>query len=999
MTVADESCDTEVSSSTTYPPTPKPGLLHPKIVTRLGTWNTRTLNQLGKKEEAAKEMKRYNLDILAIQESRLIGQGRSQIALENWRGEILWSGEEKYHQAGVAVILNKKASDALLAWKPISERIIYIRLGSKFSKLSLIICYAPTENAEEETKENFYYSLQAVIDTVPYHDVLLVLGDFNAKVGSNREHREAIMGKEGIGTANSNGEKLISLCEENKLVIGGTLFQHKRIHKSTWKSPDGKTENQIDHVLINSKWKRSLQDVVVKRGADIGSDHYLVVASLKLKLKKSEIAEKRKLLFDSKKLEDSHIKKAFTLELKNRFSILQEESELTLNKVNEAMTETAKTVLGYKKKKKEQWISNKTWNIISERKKLKEKLLNTKSQRQKERIQKEYKEKDIKVKAACRQDKREYYDSLANKAENASLSNDTKTLYNIIKQLANNFNYGNNGPLKGKDGKDIIDEKEKIKRWKEYFGDLLNRPPPAQHIDIPPSQEELDIHTGPIQVSEVQAAIQKLKSGKAPGTDCISAEMLKAESTDTSKILCKILQDIWNTEKTPEEWQTGLIVKLPKKGSQNICENWRGITLLPLSSKIFCRIILERISRAVESKIRKEQAGFRKGKSCIDQIFTLRQIIEQNHEWNGPLYALFIDFEKAFDSIDRDSLWKILRWHGFPNKIISAIKIIYERFQCRVVCGNHITEPFEVHTGVKQGCVLSPLLFNLVIDWLMTQTTDKPRGIRWTLTTSLEDLDFADDITLLASSHKDMQEKLNRLISFASNVGLKLNKNKTKLIKQNAGSNQPIKIDNTEVEIVNNFTYLGSIISSEGDCTTEIKTRISKAKQAFAAMQRTWKSKKISLKTKCRLFKSNVLSVLLYGSECWKETTTIIRSLDSFQTKCLRRIKGIHWPNTISNDNLLRETEMEPISGIIEKRRWRWMGHVLRMGSDEIPATALKWTPQGKRKKGRPKETWRRTAEKQLKKRGLSWGTAKKVASDRQKWKQLSVDGPMCPGH
>ena len=116
-----------------------------------------------------------------------------------------------------------------------------------------------------------------------------------------------------------------------------------------------------------------------------------------------------------------------------------------------------------------------------------------------------------------------------------------------------------------------------------------------------------------------------------------------------------------------------LIVKLPKKGNLSLCKNWRGITLLPITSKVFSRVILNGVSTALDPMLRKEQAGFRKGRSCGEHIFTLRQILEQCQEWKTPCYINFIDFENAFDSIHRESFWCILRHHGIPCKIVTCI--------------------------------------------------------------------------------------------------------------------------------------------------------------------------------------------------------------------------------------------------------------------------------------------------------------------------------------
>ena len=142
-------------------------------------------------------------------------------------------------------------------------------------------------------------------------------------------------------------------------------------------------------------------------------------------------------------------------------------------------------------------------------------------------------------------------------------------------------------------------------------------------------------------------------------------------------------------------------MKIPKKGALRNCNNWRGITLLSVPSKILAKLIIRRISEAVDQQLRKEQTGFRKGWGCTDQIFTLRNIIEQCTEWQRQLYINYVDFEKAFDNIHRESLWRILRVYGIPQQIVLVIKSYYNNFKCRVENSDF---SFSVGTGVRQGC-------------------------------------------------------------------------------------------------------------------------------------------------------------------------------------------------------------------------------------------------------------------------------------------------------
>ena len=165
-----------------------------------------------------------------------------------------------------------------------------------------------------------------------------------------------------------------------------------------------------------------------------------------------------------------------------------------------------------------------------------------------------------------------------------------------------------------------------------------------------------------------------------------------------------------------------------------------------------------------------------------------------NKAQNGTvqIYIAFIDFEKAFDSLHRESLWRILRHYGIPQKMVNVIKIIYTDVQCQVACNSHMSDSFSVKSGVKQGCIFSPFLFTLAIDWLMIEITKNGnRGFRWTLTSILEDLDYADDIGLLSNRHKDMQEKMDKLTTTAPQIGLKLNTAKTKLMRFNNKTDNP----------------------------------------------------------------------------------------------------------------------------------------------------------------------------------------------------------------
>lgn len=259
-------------------------------------------------------MVRYDLDILGVSECRWTGAGRKKTR-DGFT--ILFSGKENAHANGVALILNRSTAKTLIEWEPVSDRIIRARFHSKYCKLTILQCYAPTNEAEDEVKDDWYEQLQYEVSRVPQHDLLLIMGDINAKVGSDNSNCEAAMGKHGCGNINDNGERLVDFCLNNNCIIGGTTFPHKNIHKLTWKSPDGRTINQIDHVIINKKWRRSLLDVKVYRGADVSSDHYMLFAKIKLKLMAVDFNKQRRRVYDINRLKSQEVRRSFSIELKS----------------------------------------------------------------------------------------------------------------------------------------------------------------------------------------------------------------------------------------------------------------------------------------------------------------------------------------------------------------------------------------------------------------------------------------------------------------------------------------------------------------------------------------------------------------------------------------------------------------------------------------------------------------------------------------------------------
>ena len=826
---------------------------------RLGCWNIRTLLEAGRLKQVIKEMMAYKLKILGVSEVRWNGFGEVKSDSEV---SFLYSGRNDEHREGVGLLITKDVRKSLITWDPVSERIITARFKTNTKHLTIVQCYAPTEVSDLENKQKFYADLHKVFDKIKKRDIVILMGDFNAKVGNSNEGLEQVMGKHGLGEMNVNGELFTDFCVSRDLVIGGTIFKHKDCHKVTWVSPDQKTKNQIDHIAVSRLWRKSVNDIRNKRGADVGTDHHLLIGQFQIKLmsfgKRKYLSRK---IYDLNAFKDENRKKEFSIELKNRFELLQKENEgnnLEIediwNNTKTMFTETSEKILGYKNNQKKDWITNETWNKIEERKNIKNKLNSSRTRAKKQELQVKYNEANKDIKKRVRQDKRKYIEEIAARAEEASKRHDTRELYKITNSLSGKKIY-RDCPIKSKNGSLITNETEQLKRWQEYFGEMLN---PDIINDRSDGEEinNIDKEVDPVTnryinckldaptKSEIITALKQIKNGKSAGIDNIPPEILKADIDVTADILHPLIKQIWEKEYLPSDWNKGLIVKIPKKRNLSECDNWRGITLLSIPSKILSRIIYNRIVQEADKLIRKEQAGFRTNRSCVDQINTLRIICEQCNEWRSTLYLLFIDFEKAFDSLNRDYIWRTITKFGIPGKISRLIKLMYENYTCNVIHKGILTENITTTCGVKQGCILSPIIFLIIMNDIMQRSVSNVRrGIRWGLNDTLEDLDFADDICLLSHSLDDIQNKVNTLSEVIKGAHMKINVKKTKEMRLNSKKTDKITIDNNNIETVQEFKYLGSIIDKDCGAFEDVKSRIKNANSAFVQLYPVWKSR------------------------------------------------------------------------------------------------------------------------------------------------------------
>ncbi|XP_008178185.1 craniofacial development protein 2-like [Acyrthosiphon pisum] len=245
----------------------------------IGTWNVRSLYRAGHLTTVISSLERYQLNIAAIQETRWPGQGNLKI--NNWT--YFYSGGLD-HQAGVGFVVNDKLLPNVKLFEAINNRICYLELKCKWYNFIIINGYAPTEDKNEAIKNEYYERLDTVWDLLPNSKVKILLGDFNAKIGQEPIFSPTIGSNSLHLNSNDNGTRLINFAMARGMVVSSTTFPHKNIHKQTWVSPDGRTRNQIDHIVVDGRFKRCIMDVRSMRGSSGISDHFMVKTKVRLRL-------------------------------------------------------------------------------------------------------------------------------------------------------------------------------------------------------------------------------------------------------------------------------------------------------------------------------------------------------------------------------------------------------------------------------------------------------------------------------------------------------------------------------------------------------------------------------------------------------------------------------------------------------------------------------------------------------------------------------------------
>ena len=415
--------------------------------------------------------------------------------------------------------------------------------------------------------------------------------------------------------------------------------------------------------------------------------------------------------------------------------------------------------------------------------------------------------------------------------------------------------------------------------WFAHFKQLLEQDDFLFHPQYDDSDDTNLSFNRPISIEEVELAVRRLKLKKAAGPDGIISEILKYASTLVVPFFHRYLNKLFDSGTYPDSWCESVILPLYKKGDVNNPGNYRGISLSNVSSKIYGFIINKRLQTWVEEigLTGEYQAGFKAGYSTVDHMFTLLACIQKQFSLNRKLYAAFIDFQKCFDTINRNLLWPILLKNGIRGKMFRCIKSMYFCVRARIKCSDGaLTQSINCTMGVKQGDICSPVLFSIFINELTREVILKGKhGV--SLSQELFELFIlllADDVVLLSETIVGLQNQLNCLQRTANSLSLVVNLEKSNIVVFRKGGylgrNERWFYQGVVMPVVNIYKYLGIYFTTRLSFTASCCDLASKGKRALLSMMhklRMFNNK--SVKVFIKLFDSRIVPIMTYGSELW----------------------------------------------------------------------------------------------------------------------------------
>ena len=912
-------------------------------------------------------------------------------------------------------------------WVSADKRILQVDFGV----LRLTAVYSPTGTYKnKQAVTAFYETLDVVMGTGRAH-FQVICGDWNAwiprdeELYGGEEDREVVhcTGRFGFRGVNANSTQFIEFATRHGLTVTNTHFRHHWHKQVSWRYSRTRKWYSIDHVLVPRNKIGSIHNARSVLGCYEGlSDHVpqeinITIPPTKMQRPKriGTVSVKQAAIWALGNQRDTEI-------VQEKMRSLDDENDKSVNVIDEEMSSAlVDTLLSTCKTSS---LTPKPWTTPEFL------ALHDRWRKVKERfhaggrcpaIQREMLVLQKQVSNKARALKREWLDVTLDSVNLAFSTGRVREGWLQLKPLLTEPNkraprvHGVHDP----NGRLVTSAKEVVEIHAMHLQQQLNTP--EQGCQFPQWAEcpRVDIGTvtpAPPSLEEITTELTGMRKNRTGGVDNITVEALLAGGSKVLHYLHALFQKCWSTDTTPTSWGLAEVVTLLKPGKPATeVTSYRPISLLVVQGKLYARCLLRRIEALAERVIGEWQGGFRAGRGLVDQIAVLKQAVDAYMAEGRAAYVAFLDLRAAYDLTPRSLVWQAMQDFGFPEWLICKTQSLYSNTRLRVRGPNDINSKWVTTTrGLKQGCVISPVLFSLFLSRLtgplrhrpgsglcLRQTSDedfrwpgrwagrKRKGEGERVDVSVDSLGYADDMALCEASYTALRKACHAYEEAFMNAGMELNYKKTEWMTITPPSTsitaptQFMRLRGGNINRGHQFKYLGVWFTASGSERLNFDRRLAAGSVALHRVKRAVRSPALTEALRLKLMNVCVFSAVMFGAELWALNAAEQDKLDVFGRRAQRVAVRRQYPNVISTEEQDTRTQMTPLSHVWTQRSMRYAGHVARMAHSRLTRKVFFAACDGMKHRGR-RMTWRKTVDTMCSK------ITTKQAENRQQWNQLA---------
>jgi hypothetical protein len=868
------------------------------------------------------------LDVCAVVETWFKEEDEAALEVELAGLGYVWFGRQQRKEeggegrGGVGFLVRKELEVKVLK-KGKGGNLMWISVG-KIDPWYLAVAYVAPSRTSSRTEEYYQVIEEIGGDVEKWRGRVVIMGDFNSRIGEmpnvmlegEDDTRVECARTSSDVVANTRGRHLLKEMNALGLVVANGV-REKAEHTSYQVGGKHKKGGSSVIDLIWVAWESWHEwggmKVWDEEEAGIDSDHRVVTGTLKVEEGKRKETEGKKQERKAWRRKDRG-ERSFWDELEWYCTdILGRWCEMIEDKIEgwergkkevceEAWkdwlavhNEAAEKGVGYQKERKKKrdenkgGVSRKVKRLVQMKNKMRKQLAKVEG-KEREELWEEYRKLKTHVKHVRRRERRRKEVEWSSELAKLQIR-DSREYWAKLRAMAGVGKGGREVPGEMRKGEGLVGGIEAMNIWMEAFKKLGRADGGDERYDKgfweetrklveewgkgrEEGEEELD---EPIRLGEVRRAIDQLRRGKAPGVDGVVNEVLKYGGEGMTRALHVLFGCFFERERVPIDWTRGLVVPLYKDGDKHMADNYRGITLLSVVGKLYTVILNSRLSKWCEKKgvLVDEQAGFRVNRSTVDQIYALREVIQgRRREKRKDSYCCFLDIKKAYDTVFREGLWRRMREVGVVGKMWRVLKNIYVKVESSVVVNAERTDWFELYTGVRQGCILSPTLFAIFIDGLANLVKQCSVGAKFG-PVELSILLFADDIVLVADNIQNLQKMLYVADEYSKMYRFGFNGSKSNVVvfsgKKEVKLDRKVYLGSLELEQKMSYKYLGLELDKMWKWGKVKERMIEKARKRLVTLCGAGVKQGLSVRAAVKGWEVLVRPVLEYGCEIWGE--------------------------------------------------------------------------------------------------------------------------------